>query len=215
MINFKLRNNEFYSEAFTEDTVSSAKEYILKIKEKSSGACPEKYVLGCMLIDFYESKSYASKSHDDEVVKECGYNLATNLHSNVFFAVCDIEFGLDKSKVSRYMNVVDEFGAADRDSGLDEKYRAYKWSVLEEILPLDELQRKQIKLGMTVREVREVKKMLVAMSQQKKPKPEKPPKNERFKDYTRSDLISYIEELEAQLEGMKELQKNKKKGSAK
>lgn len=213
MINFKSRNTEFYSKAFDEDNIALAGEHIFKIKERSSGACPEKFVLGCMLIDFYESKSYSALSHKDEVVKECGYNLATNVHSNIFFAICDIEFGLDKSKVSRYMNVVDEFGSENREDGLDEKYRAYKWSVLEELLSLDEQQRKQIKPGMTVREVRELKKMFVAMSQQSKPKPEKPKKDLRFKEYTRADLIKYIEELEAQLEGMKNI--TTKKGRSK
>ena len=125
------------------------------------------------------------------------------------------KFPVSGAAVSKHLSVLKEADLIrDARSG---KYIYYELnaSVLEEILPLDELQRKQIKPGMTVREVREIKKMLVAMSQQKKPKPEKPPKNERFKDYTRSDLISYIEDLEAQLEGMKELQKNKKKGSAK
>lgn len=213
MINFKSRSTEHYSDWNRDDTLAFAREHIAKIKERSSSAYPEKYVLGCMLIDFYESKSYAALSHKDAVIKECGYNFVTNVHSNVFFAICDIEFGLDKSKVSRYMNVVDEFGSENREDGLDEKYRAYKWSVLEEMLSLDELQRKQIKPGMTVREVREVKKMLVAMSQQNKPKPEKPKKNERFKLYTRADLIKYIEELESQLEGMKNI--TSKKGRSK
>ena len=211
MINFKSRNKEFYNIGDKQETLAVAGEHIAKIKERSSSAYPEKYVLGCLLLDFYESKSYAALCHKDCVVKECGYNLATNVHSNVFFAICDIEFGLDKSKVSRYMNVVDEFGSENRADGLDEKYRAYKWSVLEELLSLDELQRKQIKPDMTVREVREIKKMFVATSQQNKPKPEKPKKNERFKLYTRADLIDYIEQLEFQLEEINNQTKKKER----
>ena len=205
MFNFKSRNKEFYNIGNKQETLTVADEHIAKIKERFSSAYPEKYVLGCLLLDFYESKSYAALCHKDCVVRECGYNLATNVHSNVFFAICDIEFGLDTSKVSRYMNVVDEFGSENRADGLDENYRAYKWSVLEELLSLDELQRKQIKPDMTVREVREIKKMFVAMSQQSKPKPDKPKKNERFKLYTRADLIKYIEDLESRLEAAGEV----------
>ena len=202
MINFKARNTEFYGKAHDDETVALANEHIMKIKERSSAACPEKYVLGCLLLDFYESKSYASRCHDINIVKECGYNLATNLNASVFFAVCDVEFGLDKSKVSRYMNVVDEFGSDERSEGLYDEYRQYKWSVLEEMLSLDEKQRKYIKPDMTVREVREIKKELVAMSQQNKPKRKKPEKNERFKGFTRKELIEYIDKLEAQIESL-------------
>ena len=121
-----------------------------------------------------------------------------NLHKDRFFTVCEFEFGLEKSVVSRLMNVVDEFG--DGEKGIKTEYSKYKYSVLVEMLNLSVEERKNIMPDWTVSKVREYKKSLVATSQQDnneeiekvKPKEEYP----QFKNWKRIDFCKRIVVLE-------------------
>jgi len=206
VINFKARNKLYVSNAYRPETKEAAQGIIEDIKKSAVKSSGEKYELGCKLLEFYNSKSYASRSHDNDVRMDYGHYLSCNAHSAVFFAVCEIEFGLDKSEVSRLMNVVDEFGKRDKSKGLIEKYKAYKWSVLVELLSMSPEERELVTPDMTVKQVRDLKKKLVATSQQKDDEEEDPvpvrEEPERFKKCTRLQLIDYIESLEERIRAL-------------
>ena len=215
MIDFKS-HSEFYSRANDKETLEAADKFIEDIRSRAVKSSEEKYQLGLELIKFFESKTYSSKWHDKAVVNEIGYRLYKNVHANIFFAVCDVEFGFEKSIVSRLMNVVDEFGNEDKETGLQEKYKAFKWSILAEMLSMKPEERELVTPDMTVRMVRELKKSLVAMSQQDKEDEKTDPvecieEPERFKKLTRLQLIDYILKLEKQV-GKSTAQSNGKKG---
>lgn len=85
---------------------------------------------------------------------------------------CDKNLGLDKSAVSRCINVYREFNASNyvvykngiKSTGaaieLGEQWQDYSYTQLCEMLPLNPEQRKDIKPDMTVKEIREYKKTL-------------------------------------------------------
>ena len=85
---------------------------------------------------------------------------------------CDVNLGLDKGTVSRCINVYEQFnashvvtcGAGVKTVGcamdLSERWEAYSYTQLCEMLPLSEEDRKKVTPDMTVREIRELKKNL-------------------------------------------------------
>ena len=202
MIDFKSRNKAYNSQAYKPDVKKKSEDYIIDIKSRITSDFDDKFSLGVKLIEFYSSKSYAYRCSDLKIRQFYGHYVDRNAHSNVFFAVCEIEFGLDKSEVSRLMNVVDEFGKRDKKKGIQEKYKDFKWSVLVEMLPMSDTDRAKVKPDMTVKQVRKLKKDLVATSQHEDEEKEKEP--ERFKKITRKGLISMILSLEAELEEFRE-----------
>lgn len=133
------------------------------------------------------------------------YNLpigAGNLCSDYFFAYCENVFALEKSQVSRLMNIADEFG--DKARGFKAEWKDYKYSQLCELLPLTEEQRKAVKPDWSIKKIREYKKTLVATSQQEEinlPKAETPPtvaKYARFEKWNKRELCDKIFELESE-----------------
>ncbi|MBQ8141073.1 MAG: hypothetical protein IJ038_05195 [Clostridia bacterium] len=202
MIDFKLRNNLYFGQAYKPETKKQARDFIEDIKNRTAGGADAKYALGLKLTEFYASKSYSCRCSDEAVLKCYGHYIDRNANAGVFFAVCDIEFGLDRSEVSRLMNVVDEFGKRDRKKGIRDEYKEYKYSVLVEMLPMSAEERAGVTPDMTVKQVRDLKSSLVATSQTKKQEKDEEP--ERFKSYTRRALIDYILELEARIEGIED-----------
>lgn len=80
-----------------------------------------------------------------------------------FYEFCEKNFQMDKSAVSRSINLWKEFAdydekASSRKIFIDEKYRKYSYSQLCEMLSLDEKKRKSITPDMTVKQIREKKK---------------------------------------------------------
>lgn len=80
-----------------------------------------------------------------------------------FYEFCEKNFQIDKSAVSRCIDVWWEFGAVDENScnhkmWLSPEYSDYNYSQLCELLPLDKKQRKKITPDMTVKQIREKKK---------------------------------------------------------
>lgn len=166
----------------------------------------DKYELGRKLIEFFESTKYCA---GDEKRLTPLYKstkaFVNNCHEDKFFAVCEYEFGLEKSVVSRLMNVVDEFG--DGEKGLKKEFSKYKYSVLVEMLNLSPEERKDIKPDWTVSQVRAYKKSLVATSQQEEEEPTgEKPKEEypQFKSWKRNDFIRRILSLEEECAMLKE-----------
>lgn len=97
-----------------------------------------------------------------------------------FYEFVEKNFQMEKSKVSRCINVFMSFSSVSgtyqnsHSMYLDDKYTDYSCSALEEMLSLDEKKRQQIKPEMTVKEIRDLKKKWsgkvqeVATSQQQK-----------------------------------------------
>ncbi|MGN1044252.1 MAG: hypothetical protein ACI4PR_05655 [Acutalibacteraceae bacterium] len=83
-----------------------------------------------------------------------------------FYHFCADNFGLDRSTVSRLLDVSCTFCMRHQDKPhlqtmfIDEKYKDYSYSQLCEMIPLSSDQRKQIKPNMTVKQIRELKKQL-------------------------------------------------------
>lgn len=164
MIDFSSRNNKYYYNAYGKDTEETYKALKADICDRLAKTAEEKFYLGCRLLDFYESKAYSCRASDDDV-KEYGWFVDRNMCPQCFFAVCEIDFGLDKAQVSKLINVVSEFGN-DR-IGLKKQWKDFKWSILCEMLPLTPEQRKPIKSDWSFRRVLDYKKKLKAVSAQK------------------------------------------------
>lgn len=80
-----------------------------------------------------------------------------------FEEFCEANIGLDKSAISRCMNVADRF--CMRNTGcllptmfLDERFAGYSYSQLCEMLPLKEEELSEINPGMTIKQIRDFKK---------------------------------------------------------
>lgn len=75
---------------------------------------------------------------------------------------CEKNFGMDKSSVSRCINVFLSFCPVSSSNlpqmGLDERWNEYSYSQLVEMLPLSDYQRLQVKPEMTIKQIREMKK---------------------------------------------------------
>jgi hypothetical protein len=184
--------------AYATATKEQYKAYIIDLKNRLAKTAEEKFYLGAKLIDFYNSKDYSCRC--EEAGKYIGkYLIDRNSVSAVFFAVCEMELGLERTQVSRLMNVVSEFG--DKLIGFAEKWKAYNYSQLSEMLSLTSEQRKKVKPDWTIKQIREYKKSLVATSQQPENEAEqeakpKDPKYERFAKYSKNDCIDRILDLE-------------------
>ena len=133
------------------------------IRNRIGAIKSDKVSLGYALIALYESNTYRCRAADNDM-KQIGANAGANCSPKVFFGVCELDFGLEKSQVSRLMNVVDEFGNGKGD--LLDYWKPFQWSILVEMLPLTYEQRKAIGTDWTVKKVKEYKKTLVATSQQ-------------------------------------------------
>lgn len=129
--------------------------YAAKIREDLEASKTNFFWLGVHLIDLYSSNLYRL-TFDREKLGVSG--LVDNCSAECFFAYCYDEFGLDKTQVSRYMNIVDEFGDGLR--GFKKEWEPYSYSQLCELLPLSSEQRKPIQPDWTIKRIREYKKSL-------------------------------------------------------
>ena len=141
----------------------------------------------------------------EQIRNEYGFNLpigAGNCCADFFFAYCFDEFGLDKTQVSRLMNIVDEFGDGLRC--FKKKWEKFGYSQLCELLPLSDEERKPVKPDWTIKKIREYKKSLLDKPQEatdeQTPEAEEPPKDKyaRFEKWTKRELCDKIFDLEAQ-----------------
>ena len=202
---------DFKQKRFSHKTIGEEDKEVLKLRSADIHKDLEDvktnfFYLGAHLIDLYNSGSYCV--YAKEVTLEqmrIDYDLligAGNLCSDYFFAYCDNVFALEKSQVSRLMNIADEFG--DKARGFKVQWKDYKYSQLCELLPLTEEQRKAVKPDWSIKKIREYKKTLVATSQQEEinlPKAETPPtvaKYARFEKWNKRELCDKIFELESE-----------------
>lgn len=175
--------------------------------------------LGVHLIDLYTSNSYSVvvgiRFDREQICDEYGVKLPIgvgNCCADFFFAYCYDEFGLDKTQVSRLMNIVDEFGDGLRC--FKKQWEKFNYSQLCELLPLSDKEREPVKPDWTIKKIRAYKKGLVATSQQVEmelPELEEPPKDDkyaRFENWSKRELCDKIFDLETQYEEL--LQENKR-----
>lgn len=67
-------------------------------------------------------------------------------------------YGIQRSTCSRWMAINDRFSVQGNSPVLDERYRQYGKSQLQEMLYLDDKQIEEVKSEMTVKEIREIRK---------------------------------------------------------
>lgn len=102
--------------------------------------------------------------HLDEFNRICGYADFGYASLEDF---CEVNLGLDKSAVSRCINVYREFNASNvlsEDKGcameLAEAWKDYSYTQLCEMLPLTPEERRKVTPDMTIKQIREFKKSL-------------------------------------------------------
>lgn len=199
MIDF--REDHITYRNFTAEELAEEREYyaqlITEVKRAMSGIGASKYALGLELKRLYESDVYCTDPGWVSPCKSDDGTISCYLCSYVFFRECEKNFDLDKSQVSRYMNIVDEFG--DGENGLKQEWSAYSWSQLVELLPLTPEERKEITPEMTIKAIRAYKENLVATSQQDKPSDKTSVATSQQKDYfikltdfPRTSSLTYI-----------------------
>ena len=152
MIDFNCRNNNG-GNAYDKDELKWRSE---KVLEDLSANKTNYFYLGAHLLDIWNTRCYGAHNFD-----------VNNYSGKNFFDYCYVTFGLGKSQVSRYMNIVDEFGDSLR--GFKVEYKDYSYSLLSEMLSLSPAERKKVKPDWTIKQIREYKKELsgaVATSQQ-------------------------------------------------
>lgn len=198
MIDFHAYNSEHMT--FTIESDAALKERAEVIKKNLSGDKRARFRLGYDLIDLFRSKDYRGKCADYYPVGN-----VSNCSGTVFFRYLKETFDLDRSTVSRLMNVADEFG--DGEGRCAGEWSEYRWSALAEMLPLTGEQRKAVKPSWKREEIRAYKKTLTdsaasAEAGETKPKPAEP--YPQFKGWKRNDFCRRIVDLEAENE---ELQK--------
>lgn len=143
-----------------------------RIKSDLSNIANNKFSLGAHLLDLYRSNSYAKNIQHKQkwaYVEDKGYfdwvdqdGYWGDVRPCRFFEYCEEHFGIDKTQVSRYMNIVDEFG--DQYIGFKKEWQPYSYSQLVELLSLTPEQRKEVKPDWTIKRIREYKRELNAPS---------------------------------------------------
>lgn len=208
MIDFKQKRFQGVSSTDKVENLEVLEKYAATIRKDLEDSKQNFFWLGVHLIDLYSSNTYSAivgiRFNHEQIRNEYGFNLpigAGNCCADFFFAYCFDEFGLDKTQVSRLMNIVDEFGDGLRC--FKKKWEKFGYSQLCELLPLSDEKRKSVKPDWTIKKIREYKKSLVATSQQGEielPEAEEPPKDKyaRFEKWTKRELCDKIFDLEAQ-----------------
>lgn len=93
---------------------------------------------------------YLKVIRDKELYREAGYE-------NIWDYAAE-RFGFSKSTASRYMTRNDKFSVGGNSPILAEKFREYSKAQLQEMLSLDAEQMSAVTPGMTVREIRELRR---------------------------------------------------------
>lgn len=148
MIDFESRNS-YGGNAFPKDEEKWRRE---KVLEDLAASKTNYFYLGVHLLDIWTTKTYGVHNFD----------VISNYSAANFFDYCSVNFKLDKSQVSRYMNIVSEFG--DKLIGFKEEWKPFSYSQLSEMLSLTPEQRKEVKPDWTIKRIREYKKELAGES---------------------------------------------------
>lgn len=165
MIDFK-KNRSLGQWGDTENLRKKLDEITDFINAELAGLKRKRLCLGFHLIELYESKAYSIEARKYEPGLRLPVGVG-NCSSDYFFAYCLDKFGLEKSQVSRYMNIADEFGSKLDDGRVSfvKPWDKYGYSQLVEMLPLTKEQRENVMSDWSVRRIRDYKASLVATSQ--------------------------------------------------
>lgn len=120
-----------------------------------------------------------------------------------FYRVIGEVFHLDRTQVARSIQIVEEFGNEEKNALLPE-YRDFSFSLLLELLTIPRDERYKVQPSWTVRNVRELRKILENNGDLEEEEEKPPEKYVRFKKWKRADLCDKILSLEKELEETKE-----------
>lgn len=204
MIDFN--QGKYFGSSYKREDKEACDSYANDIKGMLGRAKTSKFFLGAKLMDFYHSCSYRTA---DDITKlsladfkqQFGFERpigVSNCWGGFFFAYCYKYFNLERSKVSRLMNIVDEFGDGFRD--FKEEWKPFSWSQLVEMLSLLPIERKAVKPEWTIKQIRDYKQSLKAEKNTPDTPPQKDTKDERytrFEKWTRKQLCDKIFDLES------------------
>ena len=153
-------------------------------------------------------------AHPDEGYKKSPYRfeggMAYGTHSKPFFVWCQINFGLCRTTVYNYLEVVDEFATYIEEPGKEPEYRIgeeakhFQFWQLIEMTSLTYQERLKVQPNWTREEIRAYKKKLRdkargAVQPAELVEAEEKPQTEaqqRFSKYSKDDLIDLVVELE-------------------
>ena len=140
MIDFKQKRFQGVSSNEKTENLEVLEKYAATIRKDLEDSKQNFFWLGVHLIDLYSSNTYSAivgiRFNHEQIRNEYGFNLpigAGNCCADFFFAYCFDEFGLDKTQVSRLINIVDEFGDGLRC--FKKKWVKFGYSQLCELLP--------------------------------------------------------------------------------
>ncbi len=161
MIDFSLHNGRFVPIKRAQGGDLSAKFNDLadNIKKCTGVIVKNKISVGCSLYQMWDSCCYVAEYMTVRDEYHLSGYVYSNCHQDVFYAVCDKFFGLDKKEVQTYMNVSSCFVDPETFK-LYPKYKDFKWYQLVEMIPLSEEQREMIEPSWSRQRIRDYKKSL-------------------------------------------------------
>ena len=197
MIDFTQHNTE--EKSCDREAYESLKVRAESIGKNLSGDKRSKFRLGSELRDLFVSRDFRT-------VCTTYYPIGNvrNCSGMVYFRYLKETFDLDRSTVSRLVNVADEFG--DENGRCAPEWADFRWSALAEMLPLTPEQRKAVKPSWKREEIRAFKKSLTATTAEDEPTEEaKKPEEQypQFKGWKRNDFCRHIVDLEAENNALK------------
>ncbi len=197
MIDFTQHNTE--DQSCDREAYESLKTRAESIGKNLSGDKRSKFRLGAELRDLFNSRDFRT-------VCAIYYPIGNvrNCSGTVYFRYLKETFDLDRSAVSRLVNVADEFG--DENGRCAAEWADFRWSALAEMLPLTPEQRKAVKPSWKREEIRAFKKSLTATTAEDEPteEAEKPQEQyPQFKGWKRNDFCRHIVDLEAENNALK------------
>ena len=136
------------------------------------------------------------------------YHAVKRRRANSFYKVCEEVFKLDRSEVSRYVRVMEEFGNEEHTE-IAEEYKDYSFSLLAELLTIPRSERHKISPSWTRKNVREFRRVLERDGVEEEEEEAPPDRYVRFKKWKRADLCERILELEKENDVLKKERKEK------
>lgn len=200
MIDFKKKRYMGISSGNRVEDFEVLEQYAATVRKDLADSKQNFFWLGVHLIALYDSNTYSVTFDCEKLGVSYLYD---NCCAECFFAYCYDEFGLDKTQVSRLMNIVDEFGDGLRC--FKKEWEDFGYSQLCELLPLSADERKPVQPDWTIKRIREYKKSLSdkqTVSASDAPDAEQPPESKyaRFEKWTKRDLCDKIFDLEKERE---------------
>lgn len=120
-----------------------------------------------------------------------------------FYSICDKLYGLDRTRVERYINVMEEFGNDER-TGLSPSWDAWPFGLLVELLTIPPEERHKISPDWSRRNVREFRRVIERRGCDEQEEDAPPPDRfSRFKKWKRSDLCEKILSLEEEIRNLR------------